>query len=136
MRREKKKKDPVILLLDLLIIVLLFVMLFSGARAYFYRSLTDEHSFGQDAGMMSFELQRGDYAALIRGRYVNEFNGETEASRYHALADYVEAASMLKVYAAKHDDDRAQQQRAIMTEAREEMGDLTVFADRVDEMFR
>ena len=89
----------------------------------------------QDAGRMAFDLERHDYASLIEGRYFNEFNGY-KAEGYHALADYVHAASMYKVYAAKGYTDKADRQKEIMDRSRKEMGELTIFADEVDEMFR
>ncbi len=135
MSKERKKRDPVILLLDLIIFLMIFVMLAVGFNALFFKNRADERSFSQDAGMMSFNLQRGDYAALIQGKYINEFNGYTETAMYHALADYIEAASLYKVYAAKKDDVRAEEQKAVMAAARAEMGELTVFADKADEMF-
>ncbi len=135
MSKEKKKRDPVILLLDLIIFLMIFVMLAVGFNALFFKNRADERSFSQDANMMSFNLQRDDYASLIQGKYINEFNGYTETARYHALADYIEAASLYKVYAAKKDDVRAEEQKAVMAAARAEMGELTVFADKADEMF-
>ncbi len=135
MSKNKEKKDPVILLLDLIIIILIFVMLFVGGNALFYKNRADKRSFSQDAGMMAFELERGDYAGLIQGKYINRFNGDTEAEEYYALGDYIEAASMYKVYAAKGYTDRMSEQKAIMDSSREKMGDLTVFADKADRMF-
>ncbi len=133
--REKKKKDPAILALDLMIVVLIFAIIYNGATAFFYKSRADKRSFSQDAGMLSFELERGDYAGFIQGKYINQINGDTEAASYYALADYIEAASMYKVYSAKGYEDRAAEQKAIMDESRENMGELTVFADEVDSMF-
>ena len=137
MSKEKKKKeqDPVIKWLDILIIILIFVMLGVGQSAFFYKTRADRKSYSQDAGMMSFELQKGDYAGLIQGKYINEFNGDTEASGYHSLADYTEAASMYRVYNTKGYADKANKQKVVMDKARTEMGDLTVFADKVDKMF-
>ena len=121
--------------LDLIIVLLIFVMLFVGQSAAFYKSRADKRSFSQDGGMMSFELQQGDYAGLIQGKYINEFNGDTEMTGYNALAEYVEAASLYKVYDAKGYADRANEQKTIMDESRIKMKELTVFADKVDKMF-
>lgn len=132
---NKIKTDPVIIILDIVILILIFVTIVTGARFIFYRNIANDLSFSQKAEMMSFELERGDYAALIQGKYINEINGNSEAGEYHALADYIEAASMYKVYDAKKYKDRAAQQEKIMTDARQKMGELTVFADRIDDTF-
>lgn len=134
-KKEKKEKDPAIKLLDIVIIVLIFVTLYVGQSAAFYKSRADKKSFSQDAGMMSFELQEGDYAAFIQGKYINEFNGNMEPAGYHSLADYIEAASMYKIYNVRGYTDKADKQRAVMDKARAEMGELTVFADKADKMF-
>lgn len=133
--KEKKKKDPVIILLDIVIILLIFAMIYVGQSALFYKIIADEKSFSQDAELMSFELQKGDYASLIQGKYINEFNGDTETAGYHALGEYVEAAFMYKVYKTKGYTDRANSKKAIMDEARVKMKELTVFADKADKMF-
>lgn len=135
MTKEKKKKDPVIIALDIIILIMIFVVIANGISFFFYRSIADKKSFTQDADMMSFELQRGDYAGLIQGKYINEINGDTDASEYHALADYIEAASRYKVYDAKKYTKRAEYQKGIMIKARDEMGELRVFADKADKMF-
>ena len=132
---NKIKTDPVIIILDIVILILIFVTIVTGARFIFYRNIANDLSFSQKAEMMSFELERGDYAALIQGKYINEINGNSEAGEYHALADYIEAASRYKVYDAKKYKDRAAQQEKIMTDARQKMGELTVFADRIDDTF-
>ncbi len=132
---EKKGKDPVIIFLDITIIILIFVMIYFGLTVFFYKSRADKRSFSQEPGMMSFELQQGDYNGLIQGKYINEFNGDTEADGYHRLADYVEAASLYRVYDTKGYTDKADRQRAVMEDARIRMGELTVFADKVDKMF-
>ncbi|MBR4529638.1 MAG: hypothetical protein IKO80_05075 [Lachnospiraceae bacterium] len=134
MKREKKEKDPVILLLDGIILLLFFVLLVTAGTAAFYRKMADKRSFTQDPGMISFELQKGDYAGLIEGKYFNEFNNETESVSYHALADYVEAAFLYRIYDTKGDAERADAQRLLMEESRAAMGELSIFADRADEM--
>ena len=133
--RQKKKKDPIIILLDIIIVVLLFVMIYSAQSAIFFGSRVNKKSFSQDAGMLAFDLQRNDYAAFIQGNYINEFNGDTQSEAYMALAEYIEAASMYKVYDTKGYTDRAGKQRTIMDESRNVMSELTVFADKADEMF-
>ena len=133
--KQKKNKDPMITLLDLVIVVLIFVMLYSAQSALFYKSRVNKKSFSQDASRLAFDLQRNDYASFIQGNYINEFNGETVSEGYHALAEYIEAASVYKVYDAKGYTDRAAEQKTIMSESRKVMGELTVFADKADEMF-
>ena len=133
--KEKRKKDPVILVLDITILVLFFVMLYVGQKAVFYKLFAAESgSFSQDTGMMSFELQRGDYAGLVTGKYMNEAEGLTESSGYYPLADYVEAAFWYRVYDVKGNRDKALEEKAVMDQARLDMKDLTVFADEVDKM--
>ena len=127
--KKKKEKDPVITLLDIVIIVLIFVMLYVGQSALFYKSRADKRPFSQEPSMMSFELQQGDYISLIKGKYINKFNGDTKAAGYHLLADYIEAASMYRVYNEKGYTDKADEQKAVMDDARMKMGELTVFAD-------
>ncbi|MCR5508031.1 MAG: hypothetical protein K6F34_05025 [Lachnospiraceae bacterium] len=135
MSKEKKKKDPVVMTLDLVIVILIFVMLGVGIRLLFYKSIAKERSnFSQDAGRMAFDVERNDYASLIRARYMNEFNGY-EATEYHALADYVEAISMYKVYNTMGYADKSEWEKDIMERSRKDMKELTVFADRIDEMF-
>ena len=135
-KKEKQKKDPKVMLLDLIIVVMIFVMIAVGVRMLFYLSYAKDHStFMQDAGMMSFELGRNDYASLIAGKYYNEINGNEDARSYHAFADYVEALSMYKIYDQKGPAAKAEDLKENMERARTEMGELTVFADRVDSMF-
>ncbi|MBO4809846.1 MAG: hypothetical protein J5537_12485 [Lachnospiraceae bacterium] len=134
--KEKKRKDPIIILLDIIIIVLIFVMIYVGRDTLFYKMQANKSStFSQDVEIMSFELQRGDYAGLIHGKYMNEINGKTETSGYHALADYIEAAFTYKVYDTKGYTEKANKQKAIMDEARVKMKELTIFADKADKMF-
>ena len=135
MNKEKKRKDPIIILLDIIIVALIFVTLYVGQSYVFYKIRMNEETFAEDAGKMAFELQRGDYAGLVQGKYMNEFTGNTETTGYHSLANYVEAAFAYKVYDAKNDAAKANEQKAIMDEARVKMEELTIFADKVDKMF-
>ncbi len=132
MNKEKKRKDPVIILLDIIIVALIFVTLYVGQSYVFYKIRMNEETFVADPDKMAFELQRGDYAGLIQGKYMNEFNGNAETPGYHSLADYVEAAFAYKVYDAKGYTREANEQKAIMDEARVKMEELTIFADKVD----
>ena len=136
MKREKKPKDPVIIALDVIIILLIFVMIFVGTRVAFYKIIANNMSFSEDASMMAFELQRGDYAGLIQDKYMNEFNGYTKPDAYHRLADYVEASFLYRIYDTKGYADRAGEQKTVMDEARADMKELEVFADKVDQMFK
>ncbi len=122
------------MLLDLIIVVLIFVMIYAAQSAIFYGNRVNKKTFSQDASMLAFDLQRDDYASFIQGNYVNEFNGDTQSESYHALAEYIEAASMYKVYDTKGYSDRAAEKKAVMDKSRETMGDLTVFADKADGM--
>ena len=106
-----------------------------GANALLYREIADRKTFAQDAESMSFDIQNGNYAGLIQGKYMNEFYGETEPTGYHALGDYVEAAFFYKVYDTKGYTEKANKQKAIMDESRVKMKELTVFADKADKMF-
>ena len=132
--KEKRKKDPVILLLDGIIIALIFVTLGVGQSALFDKNRADRRPFSQDAELMSFELQSGDYAGLIQGSYFNTFGGESEPDSYRHLAEYAEAAFLYRVYHTKGDAGRAEEKRDVMEEARAGMGELTVFADKLDRM--
>lgn len=135
-KKEKKPRDPVIIALNVTIVILIFVMIFVGEKAVIYKLVADESSsFAQNASMMSFELQRGDYAGLIQDKYMNEFNGNTKPDAYHSLTDYVEASFLYKIYDTKGYTDRAAEQKAAMDEARANMNELEVFAGKVDEMF-
>ncbi len=134
--KEKKKKDPIVTLLDFIIVIMILAMIPVGINAWFYLDrLNYTGSFTQDASRMSFDLTRDDYASLIQGKYVNEFNGITESVSYHALADYTEAVSKYKVYEGKGYTDKADKQKEIMDRSRNNLGELTVFADKVDAMF-
>lgn len=136
MSKEKKKIDPQIILLDLIIVIMVFVMLGVGFNLYFEISFDREYSSGKrEAGTMSYELSQNNYSSFIRDNYINEYNGFNDARSYNALADYVEALSLYKVYSAKGYDKRADEQAKIMDRARNEMGELTVFADKADERF-
>ena len=136
MSKEKKKIDPQIILLDLIIVMMVFVMLGVGYGLYFEISFDKEYSSGiRDASKMSYELSENNYSSFIRDNYINEYNGYNEAVSYKALADYVEALSLYKVYSAKGYDMRADEQAKIMDRARSEMGELTIFADKADEKF-
>lgn len=134
--KKKSRTDPAVMLLDLIIVIMIFVLIGVGGRLAFYVHLTERSmKFAQDAPRMSFDLTRNDYAALIEGKYMNTFNGYEDPKSYHALADYIEALSKYKIYDGKGYDDKAREQKAIMDSSREEMGELTVFADKVDVMF-
>ena len=135
MNDKKKKFDPVVLLLDIFIIVMVIGMIPVGYNFFFYKSRAKNFmNYTQDASKLSFDLGQNDYASLIRARYMNSFNG-IENTSYDALADYVEALSHYKVYNEKGYTDRAGEQMEIMQQSRGEMGELTVFADKVDKMF-
>lgn len=136
MSKGKSKTDLVVILLDIVIILLVFYIIGVGQMLKFNLELTKQHgSFVQEAEMLSFELDNNDYVSMIRGKYINEYNGEKESKSYHALADYVEAASKYKIYDNKGYTDRAKVQKDIMDKARTKMGELKLFADRVDKMF-
>ncbi len=132
--KQSKDKDPVIRLLDLIIVVLIFVLIHAAGSAVFYMGRVNKKTFSQDAGRLAFDLQRNDYVSFIQGNYINDFNDDTESESYHALAEYIEAASVYKVYDAKGYTDRAAGQKSIMEESRGKMGELTVFADKADAM--
>ncbi|MBR5359412.1 MAG: hypothetical protein IK123_00860 [Lachnospiraceae bacterium] len=135
-KKEKKKSDPVVTLLDIVIVVMIFAMIPVGYNFFFYLSRANTFSsFTQDASRMSFDLTRNDYASLIQGRYMNEFNGINDAVSYHALAEYTEAVSEYKVYVEKGYTDKADRQKKIMDNSRKKMGNLEIFADKVDVMF-
>lgn len=134
---KKKKKEPIVIILDIVIILLIPVLLLVGSNLKFYMDFEKESmSFGQDSSSFSFDLQNSNYASLIQGKYINEFNGETGGDSYQALADYVEASTKYKVYNGKGYMDNAKEQLRIMDEARKEMGELSVFADKVDGMLK
>jgi len=135
-KKEKKKTDLVVLVLDLVIVAMLFWVIYVGISMAFYMKVAKEFSsFSQDANMMSYELETNDYASFIRGNYMNELTDNTKSKSYQALASYVEAKSMYKVYAFKGYDDKAKAEQDIMDESRAKMGTLTVYADKVDKMF-
>lgn len=134
--KVKKKTDWLVILLDILIVITVFVILWSLTQlAFYWKFSKDSSSFMQDASSMSFELERNDYAALIQGKYINEINGDKKSKSYHALADYIEAASKYKVYSAKGYAEKASKEQNIMDRSRIEMDRLTIFADRVDKLF-
>ena len=136
MSKVKKKVDPVVIVLDIVIVAMVFVIIYFGSSLMFYIDFANRSgTLMQETDMMSFELSNNDYASLIQGKYINEFNGNTKSELYHALADYVEAVSYYKVYAAKEYEERAREQKAIMDASRDKMKDLNIFADRVDKMF-
>lgn len=136
MSKAKKKTDPVVLLLDVVIIIMVFVIIYFGISLKFYYNFAKEtETFMQDPQMMAFELSNNNYDSLVQGRYINEYNGDTDSKTYHAIAYYVEAVSKYKIYETKGYEERAKEQREIMDAAREEMGDAIIFADRIDKMF-
>lgn len=136
MNKEKTKLDPVAILLDLVIMAMILVVIGVFQTFSFYKNIArDTSSFMQDAELMSFELDNRDYADLIQGKYINEINGNKKTKRYNALADYVEAASMYKIYDTKGKTAEADKQLEIMKLSRKKMGELTIFADRADLMF-
>lgn len=134
MSREKKEKDLMIVALDLVIVLMLLLVIEAGGKlVHELRSADDFLSFKQDAKIMSFELQNNDYGALIQGKYINEFRGENDSKLYHALGDYVEAASHYKIYDSKGYNDKAKKQKEKMDNARDTMSELNIFADKVDD---
>ncbi|MCQ2540062.1 MAG: hypothetical protein MJ114_06385 [Acetatifactor sp.] len=137
MSKTKKKTDPVVVLLDLVIIALIFVMLIVGIEFYFNFSYEKRGgTFMQEAKEMAFDLERNNYASLIQGAYMNKINGKTDTAQYHELAEYTEAAFLYKVYEGKGKAAETAAQKEIMDRARQNMGSLTIFADRVDGLIR
>ena len=136
MSKEKKKKDPVVLLLDIIIIAMIFGMITLGVNLSHYigRLGPSTGNLMKDANIMAYVLEKNDYASLIQGAYVNEINNYHETAQYHELAKYTEAAFFFKVYDAKGKKTEADEQKDIMDSSRENMGSLTVFADKVDRM--
>jgi len=132
--KDRKKTDPVNILLDLIIIIMIIAMIPVGFIYYTSKSYAEKPSFSQDAQMMGFLLEKRDYAAFIQGRYINFFNGDTSTDGYNALADYIEADFKLKIYDAKNLGQKAAEQTDIKQKALDRMGQLSVFADKVDEM--
>lgn len=136
MSKKKRKSDPIILLLNAIIIILVIVMLIVGIFFIEAKKRSKElYSFTADSGMLAFLLEKGDYGGFIQGIHVDELNGIKVAEGYCALSDYIEATSMYKVYVYKKYDRKAHEQKTIMDNARGQMGGLTVYADRIDEMF-
>lgn len=136
LKRKKAKTDFLVVLLDLIIAIMVFVILISAFNLYLCWDFANNSAgLSQDADMLSYELQNNDYASLIQGKYINDFNNKKEAKSYHALADYVEAASKYKVYLDKGYTNRADDERKIMDDARSRMDKLTIFADKVDKLF-
>lgn len=137
MKRNKEKRDLIINILDAIIILMVFVIIGFGYNLSFYlKAAKTFATFEQDAKELSYQLEKNDYAYLIQGKYINEINGNEKNKSYHELAEYVEAVSKYKVYSAKGYADRADMELAIMDESRKAMGDLTIFADRIDRMFK
>lgn len=136
MSKEKKKFDLIAFILDIVIIVMLFVMFYTVSEFWTYRNYAKESAtFSQDATRMAYDVEKNDYASLIQGKYVNEITGDNSAKTYNALANYVEALSMYKVYEKKGYTDKAQVQKRIMSTSRKEMKELKIVADKVDKMF-
>lgn len=136
MSKQRQKVDPIVVVLDIVIVAMVFAMIYVGSSLMFYIDFAERSgTLMQESEMMSFELSNNDYAALIQGKYINEFNGNTESEAYHALANYAEAVSKYKVYAAKGYANRSREQKEIMVESRDRMKDLQIFADRIDKMF-
>lgn len=116
---------------------MILIMIEAGATLIHEIKFTKEsNTFMQDANLMSFELQNNDYSSLVQGKYMNEFHGNNDAQLYHELGNYTEAAFHYKVYSNKGYEDRAKEQKEIMDNARNEMGKLEVFADKVDDFLR
>lgn len=137
MSKGKKKNDPVVLFLDLIILVLVYVMIVAGIRFYYHMHYEKwSGTFMQEASVMSFDLEKNNYADLIQGSYVNQINDYHDTQQYHDLAAYTEAAFYYKVYVAKGKEEEAAREKDIMNESRNAMGSLTVFADRVDTMIQ
>lgn len=135
-KEKKKKRDWLLILLDFIIVVMVFVIVDAAFMLYLSVDFAkNSTSFGQNADLMSYELSTNNYAGMIQGRYINEFNGEKGTKSYCALAEYVEAASKYKVYVAKGKADKAGIEKATMISSREEMKELTIFADRIDRIF-
>lgn len=134
--KEKKKKDPVIIVLDLIIVLMVFVLIGITSQLLLYYDIDkDTSTFTQDGSGFSYSLEKNDYARIIQGKYMNEINNIKNTEQFHALGDYIEAASLHKVYVEKGYDDKVKEQENIMDESRKEMGNLTIFADKVDKQF-
>ena len=134
-RKEKKKADWLVICMELVIIVLVFANVLVAFNLYLSVDAAKRFStFEQDSDIMSYELQNNNYAGLIQGKYMNELNGKNETKSYHALADYVEAATMNKIYVTKGYSVKAGKMQNIMDRSRIDMGNLTVFADKIDRM--
>ena len=134
MSREKKKTDPVNILLDLIIIILIIAMIPVGFLYYTSKSYAEKPSFTADSQMMGFLLEKKNYASFVQGSYINRYNGDTQTGGYNALADYMEAKFHYRIYDKKGYATMAEKEQAVMEKTRSEMGNLTVFADRFDQM--
>lgn len=137
MRKSKKEKDSIVFLLNFIISVLVVVVIVTGIRLYFALDFMREPSyFVQKADFMAHRLERADYAYLIQGKYVNESVGYEGNRFYHALAEYIEATSLEKVYTEKGYTERADKQKKIKEEARKKMGNLIIFTEKIDKLFQ
>ena len=137
MSKEKKKTDPVVIFLDLIIIALFFVMVTAGFSFYHYKSMERQlGTFTQNATEMSFDLEKNNYSSLVRGAYMNDFNKTGYSSKYRDLAKYTEAAFHYKIYTQKQNEAEANRQKEIMDSSRKGMGNLTMFADKIDRMLK
>jgi len=133
---NKKKTDSVVLLLDLAIFLMTIVLVGVGLTLRDTKNRADKFStFTQDANRLKFELENNDFEGLISGKYSNEIFGDNDADSLHAVADYIEAVSKYKIFVGKGYGVAAQEQQILMDTARERMGVLKIYADRIDGMF-
>lgn len=134
--KKRKKSGPAVIFLDAIIVVMVFAVIAVGYNLWDNMRFAKEMSyFTMDASQMAFTLENSDYARMIRGKYINEINGNTKPEQFHKLADYIEAAFDYKIYVEKNYEERAKEQKKKMEEIREDMDNMLIFADYIDDMF-
>ncbi|MBQ4537729.1 MAG: hypothetical protein II994_08970 [Lachnospiraceae bacterium] len=105
-----------------------FVIMVYGAVVEYY----DTFCFHYDDESFYWKLENEDYGNLVDIYHYNEAAGVSVDPEYHAVAEYIEAASFCKAYADAGQTEKAAKYAAQMEQAIQQMGSLSVSKEAID----
>lgn len=129
-RMERQKIIILVMnvVIGILCLVLFLLMMLAG------QSLYERYSMPCKDFYFSGDINREDYVAMVPEYYRNVAEGFEKApgmQEYYGVAKYYEAASLYKAYVATGDTARAEQEKAKMEAAVEEMGGWSVLQEDI-----
>jgi len=129
-----KKRKPLHLVLDILIGIL--CVLTVGTAAFTIKMLNEDLNFSYDEESFYWRFQDEDYGQMVEMYHQNEAAGvkeDEELRQYYGIAKYYEAASYYRAYEESGNKEAANQYRAQMEEAENEMGELGFASETIKE---